>query len=156
MVKWVLGRQKARPDPIYSYNYYRSYDSRTGRFTQGDPIGLNGGWNRFGYVEANPLSLTDRFGLQHDRRPNRPGWPDWAQTTQPNPNCATAECAAGLLPPPSENRTQGENLMVLMSRFPCSVRRDLTSSHGISVGKNCLKLGIPEIGHRFAQLWNVK
>ncbi|MFN9726825.1 MAG: RHS repeat-associated core domain-containing protein, partial [Acidovorax sp.] len=22
------------------YNYYRSYDSRTGRYTQGDPIGL--------------------------------------------------------------------------------------------------------------------
>ncbi|MET3443161.1 RHS repeat-associated protein [Variovorax paradoxus] len=45
------------------YNYFRSYDSRTGRYSQPDPIGLNGGWNRFGYVEGNSLSLTDPFGL---------------------------------------------------------------------------------------------
>ncbi|MBV7544674.1 RHS repeat-associated core domain-containing protein, partial [Acidovorax sp. sic0104] len=32
------------------YNYFRSYDGRTGRYTQGDPIGLDGGGNRFGYV----------------------------------------------------------------------------------------------------------
>jgi RHS repeat-associated protein len=46
-----------------SYNYFRSYDSRTGRYTQADPIDLEGGWNRFGYVEGNPLSMTDPEGL---------------------------------------------------------------------------------------------
>ena len=45
------------------YNYFRSYDSRTGRYTQGDPIGLDGGWNRFGYVGGDPLSYTDPKGL---------------------------------------------------------------------------------------------
>ena len=45
------------------YNYHRSYDSRTGRYTQGDPIGLDGGWNRFGYVGGNPLSRIDPKGL---------------------------------------------------------------------------------------------
>ena len=44
------------------YNYFRSYDSRTGRYTQGDPIGLDGGWNRFGYVDGNPLSYIDPTG----------------------------------------------------------------------------------------------
>ncbi|MGF6348361.1 RHS repeat-associated protein [Variovorax sp. W2I14] len=45
------------------YNYFRSYDARTGRYSQPDPIGLGGGWNRFGYVGANPLRYSDPLGL---------------------------------------------------------------------------------------------
>jgi RHS repeat-associated protein len=45
------------------YNHFRTYDSRTGRYTQADPIGLDGGWNRFSYVEGNPLGYTDPQGL---------------------------------------------------------------------------------------------
>jgi len=49
------------------YNYFRSYDPRTGRYTQGDPIGLDGGWNRFAYVGGDPLLFADPDGLY--RRP---------------------------------------------------------------------------------------
>ena len=54
------------------YNYFRSYDSRTGRYSQPDPIGLQGGWNRFGYVDANPLSNIDPRGLEpkYEKPPN--------------------------------------------------------------------------------------
>jgi RHS repeat-associated protein len=45
------------------YNYHRSYSATTGRYTQADPIGLDGVWNRFGYVGQNPLSNIDPTGL---------------------------------------------------------------------------------------------
>ena len=46
------------------YNLNRSYSSTIGRYTQSDPIGLDGGWNRFAYAELNPLEFADPEGLQ--------------------------------------------------------------------------------------------
>ncbi len=45
------------------YNYFRTYDPESGRYTQADPIGLDGGWNRFGYVGGNALWAVDPKGL---------------------------------------------------------------------------------------------
>ncbi len=41
----------------------RDYDSRIGRWTTRDPIGLAGGMNQYAYVSGNPMTYMDPAGL---------------------------------------------------------------------------------------------
>ena len=70
------------------YNLNRSYSATVGRYTQSDPIDLQGGWNRFGYVEGNPISKVDPDGLT-------------SLSACANPVNAAACAAAGITPRPS-------------------------------------------------------
>jgi RHS repeat-associated protein len=45
------------------FNWMRSYSPNNGRYTQADPIGLQGGWNRFAYANSNPVKYSDPTGL---------------------------------------------------------------------------------------------
>ncbi|NLS52775.1 RHS repeat-associated core domain-containing protein, partial [Hafnia alvei] len=46
------------------YNRHRYYDPTIGRYITQDPIGLDGGWNFYGYP-TNPLSGVDPLGLSN-------------------------------------------------------------------------------------------
>ncbi|MGN6520652.1 MAG: RHS repeat domain-containing protein, partial [Dokdonella sp.] len=47
-----------------SYNYFRDYESITGRYVESDPVGLRAGVGTYGYVKANPLMFADPKGLE--------------------------------------------------------------------------------------------
>ena len=46
-----------------NYNYFRDYDSRTGRYLTPDPVGTAGGLQPYHYGSSNPLLQTDPLGL---------------------------------------------------------------------------------------------
>ncbi len=56
--------QQANPSTGLFYNYQREYDPVVGRYTQSDPIGLNGGISTYVYAEGDPLSTVDPLGLE--------------------------------------------------------------------------------------------
>jgi RHS repeat-associated protein len=83
------------------YNYYRSYQATQGRYTQNDPIGLAGGWNRFGYVEGNPLMYADPYGLDKTvwRFPSGPTNGNWGGRCWSGGQYACGDKGPGNLPP---------------------------------------------------------
>jgi RHS repeat-associated protein len=47
-------------------NWFRDYDPSVGRYIESDPIGIGGGTNTYEYVDDNPLTFIDVWGLIKD------------------------------------------------------------------------------------------
>ena len=45
-------------------NWWRTYEPRIGRYVSADPIGLEGGWNRFTYSNQDGINQYDPYGLE--------------------------------------------------------------------------------------------
>ena len=58
-----------------NYNYSRDYNPIIGRYITADRIGLSGGINLYAYVGMNPISRTDRKGLDYWIEGPSPGEP---------------------------------------------------------------------------------
>lgn len=54
----------------------RVYHAPTGRFLQRDPLGLAGGFDPYGYAEANPVSIIDPGGMK--------GFAEWLNENLPH------------------------------------------------------------------------
>jgi len=62
-------------------NYFRDYDTSSGRYGQSDPVGLGGGLNTYAYSESSPLSYSDPYGLTIVV-------PPWLSISSPKPTVA--------------------------------------------------------------------
>jgi len=58
--------QYADAETGLNYNYFRTYESSTGRYTQSDPAGLRGGISSYSYAASRSLKFIDPTGLTFD------------------------------------------------------------------------------------------
>lgn len=63
-------------------NWNRDYGPTIGRYVQSDPVGLMGGIDTFTYANGNPITNTDRDGLQVLPLPSLIPWPAGGPTAQ--------------------------------------------------------------------------
>jgi RHS repeat-associated protein len=60
---WQFPGQVFSEEVGLSYNYFRYFSHKKGRYTTFDPVGLAGGRNLFSYANQNPITEMDSKGL---------------------------------------------------------------------------------------------
>ncbi|MDA8444385.1 RHS repeat-associated core domain-containing protein [Paracidovorax valerianellae] len=119
-----------------AYNLNRYYDQVSGRYIQADPIGLDGGWNRFGYVGGDPLNAVDPQGLNAVMIANRAA--AWVQGAYYRYGPAITEFIAGAS---GVNGAVVSPMSPLVAQIPTAVSRMTPVvqgiAHGIESGAYC-------------------
>ena len=93
-------------------NWWRTYEPRIGRYVSADPIGLDGGWNRFAYVEGDGINNYDPTGLKM--------FPDDFTGPLPRDGYRRSEMKktrCGLVPPAPPNADVDKNMAEAKKRF---------------------------------------
>ena len=70
-VSWFGTVLEGKRDGVgLEYKRNRYYDPQAAQFTQGDPIGVAGGLNAYGFAGGDPVNFSDPFGLcDHTKDP---------------------------------------------------------------------------------------
>ncbi|WP_284403127.1 RHS repeat-associated core domain-containing protein, partial [Acidovorax sp. SUPP2825] len=128
-----------------NYNLNRSYDPPSGRYFQADPIGLDGGWNRFGYVGGDPLNAIDPQGLNAVLIANRAA--AWVQSAYYRYGPAITEFIAGAS---GVNGAVVSPMSPLVAQIPTTVSRlspvAQGIAHGIESGAYCAAKETTDLG----------
>jgi len=61
--RYWFSSKELEPQPNVYYYGRRFFEPNFGRFLNGDPIGIGGGFNQYRFVDNNPLRYVDPFGL---------------------------------------------------------------------------------------------
>ncbi|MBX8489646.1 RHS repeat protein [Pseudomonas cichorii] len=80
-----------------NYNYYRDYNPETGRYTQSDPIGLDGGLNTYSYALGNPLRYIDPKGTVAFAIPGAEIGATWGTLVCPGPGTIVGGVLGGAI-----------------------------------------------------------
>ncbi|MGD9582222.1 MAG: RHS repeat domain-containing protein [Lysobacterales bacterium] len=82
--------QQYDPETGLHYNYFRDYEPGVGRYVESDPVGLGAGTSTFSYVNGDPVTNIDVFGLRPRCMPGF-GFNGLRQCErrlpEPDPNC---------------------------------------------------------------------
>jgi RHS repeat-associated protein len=87
-----LPGQWSDPGTGLYYNRFRWYAPEWGRYLTPDPLGVGGGFNRYAYVDGDPIHRTDYYGRGEDPETpphppaNEPAEPEPTPTPHPDPN----------------------------------------------------------------------
>ncbi|WP_260654052.1 RHS repeat-associated core domain-containing protein, partial [Xanthomonas graminis] len=114
-------------------NYFRDYDTSSGRYGQSDPVGLGGGLNTYAYSESSPLSNSDPYGLTIVV-------PPWWSISSPKPALTPRPITAPLdpaipVPGTSPNDPSGEYCQSLARRIE-NTKKEIYEKRYPDLGKD--------------------